>query len=128
MIGYEILVRFRRIGDKLQYSNYVTTATPFPPSEEDYLLLGLSPDGGQSRAVVKATFRALSLEFHPDRGGNTARWVEIQKAYERVLGAAPAVTASGHFGTSSATVPPPAPKFRSDSPTAPTKSRAKASS
>lgn len=103
----------------------MTTATPFPPSEEDYLLLGLSPDGGQSRAVVKATFRALSLEFHPDRGGNTARWVEIQKAYERVLGAAPAVTASGHFGTSSATVPPPAPNFGATPPPPPPRAEPK---
>jgi hypothetical protein len=89
----------------------VSTATPFPPNEKDYLLLGLSPDGGQSKAVVKATFRALSLEFHPDRGGSTTRWVEIQKAYERVLGAAPDGTTRKRFDTASATAPPPRTDF-----------------
>ena len=41
---------------------------------------GLNPD------KVKAVYRELSLEFHPDRGGNTEAMKAINLFYERLGG------------------------------------------
>ena len=41
---------------------------------------GLNPD------KVKAVYRELSLEFHPDRGGNTEAMKAINLFYEKLTG------------------------------------------
>ena len=59
-----------------------------PPSEADYVLLGLQPYGGQSAAVVKATFRARAVELHPDTSAEDGKkFVSLKDAYDRILGA-----------------------------------------
>ena len=59
-----------------------------PPSEEDYLLLGLQPYGGQSAAVVKATFRARAVELHPDTSAEDGKkFASLKDAYDRILAA-----------------------------------------
>jgi len=56
-------------------------------SHDPYLVLGLRP--GASQAEIKAAYRRLVLENHPDRQGGTpaaaARFREIVAAYKAVL-------------------------------------------
>ena len=66
----------------------MTTTNVGVPSEEDYLLLGLKPYGGQSVATVKAAFKTLAARVHPDvPNGDTDRFRELHGAYERVMAA-----------------------------------------
>ena len=44
--------------------------------------LGLPPDAGSSE--IKQRFRALAKQFHPDRGGESAQFVELVALYERL--------------------------------------------
>lgn len=48
-----------------------------------YEILGVEPDAPQGK--IKQAFRSLAQQHHPDKGGDPARMVEIQKAYD-VLG------------------------------------------
>lgn len=50
--------------------------------EEDYALLGLRPGAG--REALSRRYRSLVLKNHPDRGGEPARFREIQEAMERI--------------------------------------------
>jgi DnaJ-class molecular chaperone len=45
-----------------------------------YEILGVSPQTEQSE--IKAAFRKLSLIHHPDRGGDTSKFQEINQAFE----------------------------------------------
>lgn len=45
-----------------------------------YDILGVSKDASDSE--IKKAFRALSLKHHPDRGGDTQQFQEINEAYE----------------------------------------------
>ncbi len=45
--------------------------------------LGVSPS--DSPEVVRARFRELALERHPDRGGSEAKMRELNLAYEKIL-------------------------------------------
>jgi len=36
--------------------------------------------------VVRAVYKTLSLLYHPDRGGDTARMAEVNVAYKEILG------------------------------------------
>jgi curved DNA-binding protein CbpA len=48
---------------------------------------GLLPEqasGGLDAGRVKAVYRELSLQFHPDRGGNTEAMKAINLFYERL--------------------------------------------
>jgi hypothetical protein len=47
---------------------------------EAYQVLGLPPDA--PAAQVKAAYRRLVAEAHPDRGGDTAEFIRIRAAYE----------------------------------------------
>ena len=47
---------------------------------DPYRVLGVPP--GASPAVVLDAYRRLSKLHHPDQGGSSERFVEIQRAYE----------------------------------------------
>ena len=47
-----------------------------------YATLHLQPDAPQ--CVIKAAYRALSKEHHPDRGGDSDKFKEITQAYEEL--------------------------------------------
>lgn len=45
-----------------------------------YNILGIQPNA--SAEDIKKAYRSLAAKHHPDRGGDTAKFQEIQKAYE----------------------------------------------
>jgi hypothetical protein len=51
--------------------------------QDPYRVLGVSPL--DSPEVVRARFRELALERHPDRGGSEAKMRELNVAYEKIL-------------------------------------------
>jgi hypothetical protein len=51
--------------------------------QDPYRLLGVSPL--DSPEVVRARYRELALERHPDRGGSVEQMRELNLAYERIL-------------------------------------------
>lgn len=53
-----------------------------PAPKSAWEVLGLAP--GAALADVKRAFRRHALETHPDRGGEAARFREVQRAYERL--------------------------------------------
>lgn len=42
--------------------------------------LGLPPDAGSNE--IKRQFRALAMQYHPDRGGDSTQFVELVALYE----------------------------------------------
>jgi DnaJ-domain-containing protein 1 len=51
--------------------------------QDPYRVLGVSPS--DSPDVVRARFKELALERHPDRGGSEAKMRELNLAYEKIL-------------------------------------------
>ena len=51
-------------------------------STASYVVLGLGP--GADRAAVDRAYRALMKLYHPDRGGDPAKAVEINRAYAEI--------------------------------------------
>lgn len=51
--------------------------------QDPYRVLGVSPL--DSPDVVRARYRELALERHPDRGGSAEKMRELNDAYERIL-------------------------------------------
>jgi hypothetical protein len=47
-------------------------------------LLGLPP--GATTQDIKRRFRTLAKRYHPDHGGESARFIELMDAYEKLLG------------------------------------------
>ncbi len=58
-------------------------AGPAPRPADCFGVLGLKPDAPLGR--IKARHRSLVMQHHPDRGGDPARFREVQDAYERAL-------------------------------------------
>ena len=56
----------------------------------------------QTAAEVKATFRLLAKQYHPDKGGSKEEFQDLQAAYERALAWAP--------GAEEPSPPPPPPR------------------
>lgn len=52
------------------------------PQEDDWAVLGLEP--GASPAEVKAAYRRLVKEHHPDRGGDPEKFRKVHAAYKAV--------------------------------------------
>jgi DnaJ-domain-containing protein 1 len=52
------------------------------PPESAWSVLGLTATA--SAAEVRRAYRKLALETHPDRGGDAARFREVQRAYESI--------------------------------------------
>ncbi|XXF75467.1 DnaJ domain-containing protein [Myxococcaceae bacterium GXIMD 01537] len=51
--------------------------------QDPYRVLGVSP--GDSPDAIRARYRELALERHPDRGGSEEKMRELNDAYERIL-------------------------------------------
>ena len=50
-----------------------------------YVALGLAPSA--TAAHIKAAYRRLARDCHPDKGGSDAAFARLQKAYEVSAGA-----------------------------------------
>merc|ERR1719316_2655818 len=48
-----------------------------------YALLGIHPSA--SDADLKRAYREQCLRYHPDKGGDTATFQELQRVYEKIL-------------------------------------------
>lgn len=62
------------------------TKNSFKPSVKDnspYSVLYLTPDA--PKFIVKAAYKALAFEYHPDRGGNAKQFQELAEAYATIL-------------------------------------------
>lgn len=60
---------------------------PRPPREEPaWVVLGVARDA--PREVVRAAFKRRALETHPDTGGESASFMRVQRAYERLMSVA----------------------------------------
>ncbi len=55
-------------------------ALPAPAGKEWWQVLGVAKDAKPEE--IKAAYRKLAAEHHPDKGGDQARMAEINKAYE----------------------------------------------
>ena len=51
-----------------------------PAGKEWWQVLGVAKDAKPEE--IKAAYRKLAAEHHPDKGGDQARMAEINKAYE----------------------------------------------
>lgn len=51
-------------------------------------MLGIAP--GASVADIRASYRRLALKAHPDRGGSSAAFLALQRAYKRLIAEAAA--------------------------------------
>ncbi|HSP77571.1 MAG TPA: J domain-containing protein [Myxococcaceae bacterium] len=51
--------------------------------QDPYRVMGVSPLDSAER--IRARYRELALERHPDRGGSAERMQELNVAYERIL-------------------------------------------
>ncbi len=51
-------------------------------ADDPYRVLGLH--SGASMRVVKAAYRTLAMESHPDRHGDPEQFKKVQKAYEKI--------------------------------------------
>lgn len=71
-------------------------------TRDDWELLGLAP--GAPAADVRAAYRRLAKQTHPDSGGTAALFRQLEDAYTRILGD-PTTTS----GPDQATRPDPAP-------------------
>lgn len=60
---------------------------------DPYQTLGV--DRGASAEDVKRAYRRLAAQHHPDRGGDTARFQEIQQAYDAITNPQPQGPAQG---------------------------------
>jgi hypothetical protein len=52
-------------------------------NKSPYKRLYLTPDA--PKFIVKAVYKALAFEYHPDRGGNTEQFQELMEAYAKIL-------------------------------------------
>jgi len=52
------------------------------PPDNPYVILGIHPDAMD--IVVKAVYRALVKQTHPDSGGKPEEFIKVQKAYEEI--------------------------------------------
>lgn len=69
--------RFLEVKDRLD--RWLTSLE----DQDPYRVLGVSPL--DSPDVVRARYRELALERHPDRGGSPEKMRELNAAYERIL-------------------------------------------
>ena len=51
---------------------------------EPHEVLGVAANADE--ATVRAAYRELMMEHHPDQGGNRDRFIQIKSAYERLVG------------------------------------------
>ena len=63
---------------------------------DPYQILGLKR--GASEQEVKQAYRRLASKHHPDKGGDTAQFQEIQQAYDRIIAGDVGSTREFHWG------------------------------
>ena len=61
---------------KTSFSSPVKDVSP-------YKVLYITPDA--PKFIVKAVYKALAFEYHPDRGGDSERFQELAEAYATIL-------------------------------------------
>lgn len=57
-------------------------ATTLVPEDDPWALLHLRP--GAPQAIIKAVWKVLAAELHPDRGGDAAQFIKVKAAYEKL--------------------------------------------
>lgn len=60
----------------------VRLPSPGIPKRDPYVILYLQP--GAPPAIVKAVWRQLLKEFHPDKGGDPKKFLAYKDAYEEI--------------------------------------------
>ncbi len=65
---------------------------------DPYQILGLNRNA--SEAEIKQAYRRLASKHHPDKGGDTKRFQEIQSAYEQVMSGQAGSQRQFHWGSS----------------------------
>lgn len=50
--------------------------------EDPWALLHLRP--GAPQAIIKAVWKVMAAELHPDRGGDEAQFIKVKAAYEKL--------------------------------------------
>lgn len=54
---------------------------------DNFKILGLN--SGATKLEIKAKFKKLSLLHHPDKGGDTSKFIQIREAYEELMKESP---------------------------------------
>ena len=60
------------------------TALPAPGAAREWWEV-LGVDKGATPEAIKAAYRSLASQHHPDKGGDAARMAEINEAYRKAL-------------------------------------------
>ena len=84
LTGHRVPWWGRFLWDNLRPSSFRGMPQDTPVADDPYRVLGLH--SGASMRVVKAAYRALAQETHPDKGGDPERFKKVQEAYERICG------------------------------------------
>jgi len=82
LTGHRVPWWGRFLWDNLAPHSFKDTLQDRPVADDPYRVLGLH--SGASMRVVKAAYRALAQETHPDKGGEPERFKNVQEAYERI--------------------------------------------
>ncbi len=59
------------------------TKSTYPVDNSPYDVLHITRDAPD--CVVKAVYKALAFEHHPDRGGNSEEFQKVKEAYEAII-------------------------------------------
>jgi len=52
--------------------------------KDPYQILGVPPNA--TDAEIKKAYRELAKKYHPDTGGDAARFIELMETYKQLLG------------------------------------------
>ncbi|RYG60050.1 hypothetical protein EON64_19640, partial [archaeon] len=61
-------------------SRFSSSSPSSPPDTAYYDILGLSPSA--SEQDIKTAYRSMAKKMHPDKGGNTEQFKQLQEAYD----------------------------------------------
>lgn len=84
-LAYASLRQIERTGASELLERAFQGFARLPAAQDCWSILGV--ERGAARERISAVFRTLSIEHHPDRGGNEARFKQITEAYHQALGA-----------------------------------------
>lgn len=62
---------------QMMYSSGMATI-----EEDPWAVLHLRP--GAPQAIIKAVWKVMAAELHPDRGGDEAQFIKVKAAYEKL--------------------------------------------
>ena len=63
--------------------NSVSQREPKPSITHDWTVLNLIPP--KSKDEIKKKYRQLCLKYHPDKGGDSGKFIELNDAYNNLL-------------------------------------------